>query len=232
MPLRTALPDTASSSVSSASTFEFTPACARRRRTADAGDVVAPAVRDRDDAGHDVVGHLDRHLDLARARAARARARRRRARGGRRRRGARARCSACLPLTSVRQVVHPRVVRAQVAAADEHHRAVGAARRASACRRGDVGDERLGRELDLAARRAQRARAAAAPAARGRCRAAPPRGRRASAVGAAAQHQVEQPLGPARGVRRPRLDVAARAGHVGRDDSRRSRRCRRRRPGR
>ena len=67
MPLRTALPESGSTSVL---VGEHVGVRARRASRAtpmrDAVDVVAPAVRDADDAGHDRVGHLDRDLDRAR----------------------------------------------------------------------------------------------------------------------------------------------------------------------
>ena len=59
-----------------------------------------------------------------------------------------------LPAHEQVEVVHPRVVGAQLAAADEHHPAVGAARERGA-QPLDVGDDLRRRQLDLAARRAQ-----------------------------------------------------------------------------
>ena len=86
--------------------------------------------------------------------------------------------AALLALHERRQVVHPRVVRAQLAAADQHHPAVALARhrRAQAV---EVGDDRLGRQLDLARRACAARRAAAAGAARGRSRAGSARAGRA-----------------------------------------------------
>ena len=140
---------------SSASRFEFTPACSRATRQPHAVGVVAPAVRDRDDAGHDRVGHLDGHLDLAGARARRARARRRRGRGASASSGCSHAVQRSLPFTSggrlCIQELFERSWRRPISTIPPSAGAPSAA-----CRRGDVGDDRLGRELDLAARRAQR----------------------------------------------------------------------------
>ena len=65
--------------------------------------------------------------------------------------------AALLALHERGQVVHPRVVRAQLAAADEQDAAVPLARERVA-QAVDVGDDRLGRQLDLPGRRAQHLR--------------------------------------------------------------------------
>ena len=62
-----------------------------------AGHVVAPAVRQADDAGHDRVGHLDLRDDGRRSVSGRSPARRRRARAGPRRPDGRAACTGACP---------------------------------------------------------------------------------------------------------------------------------------
>ena len=108
-----------------ASTLLQTPACARRDREPRVRLVVAPAVRQADDAGHHLVAHLDRRHELpavgAHARAAAVGDARARGVGGMHEQRA-----AVAPVTSDGHVVHPRVVRAQVAAAHEHEPVVAA----------------------------------------------------------------------------------------------------------
>ena len=165
-----------------------------------AGRVVAPAVRERDHAGHDGVGHLDGRLERAGAvldprRAAVGEPEPLRVVGVDLQR------AALRPADEQLEVVHPRVVRAQLAAPDEHEPAVRRADERGAQPR-DVGDDRLGRELDPAARGAQRVRQprlerAEVDAVRRRLEV----GER-EVVGPGAQQQVEQPLRAA-----PRLDL-------------------------
>ena len=59
MPLSTAVPVSGSTTSSSVRTLELTPGVGARDVHLDAVRVVAPAVRQRDDAGPDVVGDLD-----------------------------------------------------------------------------------------------------------------------------------------------------------------------------
>ena len=98
-------------------------------------------------------------------------------------------------------------------AADEHEPAVlRPAASSAAASRGDVGDERLGRELDHPGRGAQhlgqpRLQRAEVDAVRVRLQTSsesPSGSRRSLAVGAGAEHDVEQALGPA--PRRERRD--------------------------
>ena len=178
------------------------------------------------------VGHLDRHLDLAGARA---------------HAGARAvgeaeplrvvrvhvRGAAVRALHERREVVHPRVVGAQLAAADQHHLAVAVRAQRGAQPR-HVGDDRL-----RARARPCRSACAARSGRRGcsgprsmPCGAAS-RSASVRSYGPGAQQQVEQPLGAA-----ARLAGASATSTPGRGArprprrSRRTRRCRRRRPGR
>ena len=160
--------------------------------------VVAPAVRDRHDAGHDRIGHLDGHLDLAGARAD----------AGKLPVaqpetlgvvGVDVRRAALLALHERLQVVHPRVVRAQLAAADQDHAAVAGSVERRPQARHILGD-RLGRQLDLAAGGAQdlrdtRLERAEVDAVRRGLEV----GQR-QVVGAGAQRQVEQALGAAASV--------------------------------
>ena len=176
--------------------------------------VVPPAVRDRDDAGHDVVGHLDRDDDRAGARAHHRvlAVHQPEALGVV---GVDVGGAALLAADEHRQVVHPRVVGAQVAAPDEHHAAVDRLGQRLVQAR-DVGDQHRGRELDLAARGAQhlghaRRQRAEVDAVRRRLEI----GQR-QPVGAAAQQQVEDPLGPdpRRDLGQELLGVAAVDGRV------------------
>ena len=242
MPFRTAFPDSGSISVVSASTLLLTPAWSRATSSRTPGaswpqpcGIDTTPVADR-------VGHLDRRLDRAGL--------------GREPRalpvdqaepvgvgGVHVHGAAVLALHERPQVVHPGVVRAQLAAADQHEVAVAASleRRAQPL---DVGDDRLGRELDLARRRAQHLGDARLRAGRGRSRAGSPRARPASARRARrggrgrargrgrAGHRA--PRGPRRD-RGPRAATAGRrrrAGSACRSRTSRSRRGRRPRPGR
>ena len=139
---------------SSASTLLFTPACSAATR------ICAPAASwpqpcgMLDHAGHDRVGDLHRRLD----RAGRASVTRGRAPSSSPSRSASSGCTcsgaALLAPHQRLEVVHPGVVRAQLAAADQHHaRPFGAAERRAQPRH--VGHDRLGRQLDPARRRAQ-----------------------------------------------------------------------------
>ena len=65
MPLSTAVPLRASTAWSSVSRLELTPAWRAATSSSAAGQVVAPAVGQADDAGADPVGHLDRDDDGA-----------------------------------------------------------------------------------------------------------------------------------------------------------------------
>ena len=202
MPLRIAVPDSGSSSqLVGRARWSSSPACSPATPRSRARLVVAPAVRDRDDAGHDVVGHLDRDLDRARARAHAAGLAVDQPEalgvvgvdvGG----------AALWPADEHRQVVHPRVVGAQVAAADEDHAAVDRARpapRAGARRR-----RRAARARARSCRSAVRSTSGSARLQRAEVDAVR-RGLEVGErqpVGPAAQQQVEQPLGP---------DAAARA---------------------
>src|SRR5690349_13566747 len=101
-------------------------------------------------------------------------------------------------------VVHPRVVRAQIASADEHHRGRLAIEAGAQPR--DVGHERLRRELDLPGRGAQhlgnaRLEWTEVDAVRARLEARErepvrPRPERVT-VRARTEHEVEKPLGSA-----------------------------------
>ena len=135
MPFRTAFPDSGSISEVSARTLLLTPACPGRLEP-DPRRVVAPAVRDRDDAGADRVGDLDGCLDRAGSDVSRARSpsiRPRRSASS----GLTCIVQRSLPFTSAAQVVHPGVVRAQLPAADQDEVPVARAleRRAQAGRR-------------------------------------------------------------------------------------------------
>ncbi len=178
IPFSTALPDSGSTSDSSASTLLFTPACA------DATPIRTPSASWPQPCGIDttpgmiVVGHLDRRLERA---------------GGR----AHARAAAVgeaeplgvvrvhveraalLALHERRQVVHPRVVRAQLAAADQDHAAVPLARRARARSRSTSATIGSGASSTLPDG-VRSSPAAAARAGRGRRRAGSARARRAS----------------------------------------------------
>ena len=101
----------------------LTPACSRATDRRVPGRVVAPAVGERHDARHHLVGHLDGHLDACRprelTRAVPPSARPRRPASS----GWTSSVQRSLPFTSTFDVVHPAVLRAEVAAADEHHAA-------------------------------------------------------------------------------------------------------------
>ena len=128
MPFSTALPESGSTSDLVGQDVAVHAGVIGRDAHPDARRVVAPAVRDRDDAGHDRVGDLDRRLDLAGARSARAPAppsvRPSRSRVVR----VHVQRAAVLALHERPQVVHPGVVRAQLAAADQDDAAPLAAR--------------------------------------------------------------------------------------------------------
>ena len=157
IPLRTAVPVSGSTAASSVRTLEFDARVGARDGHVGAVAVVAPAVGERDDAGPDVVGDLDRRVDRADARARSSPGRRRSARGARRRRGARAACSAPGPRTSSGRLCIQELLERR---SRRPIRTIPSAS-ASACvgERGvqarDVGDQRRRRQLDLPGRRAQ-----------------------------------------------------------------------------
>ena len=134
---------------------------------------VTPTVGDADDARHDGVGHLDRDRDLAAAGAD----------------GCGAAVRDAKPVGVVRmemqgatllalhehvEVVHPRVVRAEITPSDEHHLAVVPPRQRAA-----AGGQRRRRSVPGRARscrsRCATPRGCAAARRRGRCRVAPAR---------------------------------------------------------
>ena len=153
MPLRTALPESGSSTEASVRTFTLTPGVTGRDRLPRSRQAVTPAVRDADDARHHDVGQLDRDLDRAGRRAdggGAPSARPSRSRVGR----VELRDAAVLPAHEHGHVLRPRVGRPQLAAPDEHH-AAGGGGVESALEPGEVGDQRRRRELDLAGFRRQ-----------------------------------------------------------------------------
>ena len=98
MPLTAALPEITSTKVPGASTLVLTPACSLATERRVPGQVVAPAVRERDDARPDVLGDLGRHVDACRRRSVtRAERAVADAVSGPRRPGARAACSGPCP---------------------------------------------------------------------------------------------------------------------------------------
>ena len=155
------------------STLVFTPACAFATREPRVVDVVSPAVRQADDAGHEVVGDLDRRDDAADAAGD---ARRAAVAPGR---CASASCARDLQRAAIaalhqrRQVVHERVAAAQVAPADQQQLAGALApcARAAAARSSTIARRR---ELDHAALGVDHLAQARLRAGRDRCRAPPP----------------------------------------------------------
>ena len=128
MPLTAALPDGTSTRWPGASRLLLVPACSRATALPGAGPVVTPAVRQAHHAADDLVAHLGHRLDRAGL-------------GGdpdrRRRRAMPSALASCgwtmqrAPAAALHEhvdVVHPRVVRAHVAPADEHEPVVRAAR--------------------------------------------------------------------------------------------------------
>ena len=202
MPLSTALPDSGSMQLVVGEHVAVHARVPAGDRQLDAVEVVAPTVRDADHAGADGVGDLDRHVDRP---------------GARRHLGVGAvdqaqplgvvgmdvEGAAGLALHQHLDVVHPRVVRAQVAAADERHpRGRGVERLPQP---GHVLDDRLGRQLDHARRRAQhvgqpgleRPHVDAVGVRQQHVEREPAGvGAEPVAVGPGAQHQVDEALGP------------------------------------
>ena len=191
--------------------------------------VVAPAVRDAHDARHDRVGHLDRDLDRPGARAHARRPAVGQPEAARRRRGGRAACSAPGP-SRAGQVVHPGVVGAQLAAADQHD-----ARRSARAPATPAAAPRRPRSAPAPARSCRSACAAPrAAAARAAPRSMPcgrsslagqPSGRpkrRRRARRAAAGRASARARGAARQLREQLVGVAARDARPRRRDSSRS----------
>ena len=167
MPLSTALPDSGSSARLVGQEVGVHPGVRRRRRAARApGRSWPQPCGQADHAGPDRVGDLDRRRDRAHPRARPGPA----SPSARPRRAASSGCTwsgaAVLALHQHLDVVHPRVVGAQVAAADQHQRPPVARGRSSAARRrAQIVDDEPRGQLDLARRRCAARRAAAAPAA-------------------------------------------------------------------
>ena len=66
VPLKAAVPSSASTACSSVRSLRLAPACARGDPELHAGTSVSPAVREAHDAGHHRVGELEAHRDAAR----------------------------------------------------------------------------------------------------------------------------------------------------------------------
>ena len=220
IPFSTEVPESGSSVNSSASTLLFAPGRCAATLHARARRVVAPAVRQADDAGQDRVGDLDRRHHARPPSSARARAppsASASARGVLA--GAPAACSGRGPSRASAGCASRSC--SSAGGGGRPARSAGA-RRVESTPRGASrsASSSCGRQLDLPARRAQHLGQARLRAGRDRCRAAPPRARRARgprrapkrvAVGARAQREVDQALGTA--ARRERgedlLGVAA-----------------------
>ena len=146
IPFSTALPESGSIRSERARTLLFDPACSPGDRELDAFAVVAPAVGDADDPGHHRVGDLDRDLDRSRLGADR----RRLAVGeaeALRVVGVDVRGALRAAADQAWDVVHPGVVRAEIAPPDQDHAAVRPAPQRLLESR-QVGDDRLRGQLD------------------------------------------------------------------------------------
>ena len=204
MPFSTAFPDSGSTCDSSASTLLFTPACAEATpiRTPSASwphpcgiETTPGMISSVTSTGTSIAPDADvdrRVLAVGQPEPLRVV-------------GVHVQRAALLALHERRQVVHPRVVRAQLAPADQDEAAVPLTLH-DGPQAFDVADDRLGSQLDLPRRRAQhvgqprRQRAQVDPV-RGVLeqveRQASGVGAEAVAVGARAQQEVEHPLGAA-----------------------------------
>ena len=149
VPLKAAVPRSASTAWSSVRSFRLTPGVRCGHPELHAGTSVSPAVRQAHHAGHHLVGELEAHRNAADPRADLYRLTRREA-AGVRVVGVHQQRAALRPLHQALAVVHPRVVAAQVAAADEER-----ARRSGAWR-----GEQLGLDAGEVPARAPRARGA------------------------------------------------------------------------
>ena len=252
MPLSTAFPDSGSNASCVGEHVRVDARVVGRDTERRAVDVVSPAVRQAHHARHDRVGHLHRRMRPRRSGDAHADLTRRR------RSPRRAASSGCtwsvqrgLALHEDVEVVHPRVVRAKVAAPDQHDAVtVRVVERGAQTRRRRpmIGS---GASSTLPARRAQHARQARLQRAEidaVRLRLEPSEreavgiGAEAVAVGTGAQHEVEEALGALalrrapsragsrRALRRWSPDAARPCRPVRRRRSRRAPDGRRRRP--
>ena len=174
--LNAALPVSASTTDGSVMSLTLAPALLGGHAPADAGRVVAEAVRDRDDAGAHLVADLERQLDRADARGDPHALRRRSSPRAPASSGCSSAVQRSAPFISRAAVVHPRVV---ASAAERRPISVRSkpSRGAASRSRGELLEPRRlrrasrRRELHALARRAAARRAAAARAGRGRCRA-------------------------------------------------------------
>ena len=218
---------------------EFTPAWRPATPSSTPAPVVAPAVRDAHDARADGVGHLDRHLRPTRPGSspwpAPPSARPSRAASS----GWTWSVQRGLPFTSTSTLcIHELFERRSRRPTSTNVRSSG--RSSDRPQPGDVGEDRLGGQLDLPAgvRSTSGSRGSSGPRSTpwgcgSTSRAVEGSGRRAVraepvAVGAGAQHEVEQALGAARAARAPR--GAPRGRGRGRGRARRPPRCATRAP--